>query len=109
MNTAEQLAGLILDADLPKRQAAEIERLQDADRLREAAFQCYVEEQQKNRSEIARLRAAAQELLVALQLALPHIDNAGSPGGCDGSHDGCDHCAAISAVRAAIAIHGARR
>jgi hypothetical protein len=37
---------------------AEVARLRDADALREAAFQCYVEEQQKDRAEIARLRDA---------------------------------------------------
>lgn len=51
----------------------------------------------------ARLIAAAPAMLAALQLALPHIDNADSPGGCDGSHDGCDHCLAIRSVREAIA------
>jgi len=51
----------------------------------------------------ARLMAAAPDLLAALEAALPHLDNSDSPGGCDGTQQGCDHCAAIQTVRAAIA------
>lgn len=42
------------------------------------------------------------ELLAALVAALPLLDNSDSPGGCDGKHDHCDHCAVIRDARAAI-------
>jgi len=40
---------------------AEIERLQEVDLLREAAFQCYVDEQKKDRAEIERLRKEVEQ------------------------------------------------
>jgi len=48
-------------------------------------------------------RLDAEELRTALKSALPHLDNSDSPGGCDGRQYGCDHCAAIRLVRAALA------
>lgn len=47
---------LMLQHPERERIAAEIERLTETDRLREAAFECYVDEQRKDRAEIERLR-----------------------------------------------------
>jgi hypothetical protein len=47
--------------------------------------------------------AAAPDMLIALQRALPFIVNDESPGGCDGKTPGCEHCEAIARMRSAIA------
>ena len=39
----------------------------------------------------------------ALESALPFLDNSDSPGGCNGKHPECEHCAAIAKVREALA------
>jgi hypothetical protein len=43
-----------------------------------------------------------ERLRAALNLALPYLDNGDSPGGCDGSQNECEHCAAIRTVRSAL-------
>lgn len=43
------------------------------------------------------------ELVEALKIALPFLDNSDSPGGCNGKHTGCGRCAAIAKVRSALA------
>lgn len=43
------------------------------------------------------------DIRAALEAALPYLDNSDSPGGCNGKHKNCDHCAAIAKVRAALA------
>jgi hypothetical protein len=49
------------------------------------------------------LPASHGDMREALEAALPYLDNSDSPGGCNGKHKGCDHCAAIAKVRAALA------
>jgi hypothetical protein len=44
-----------------------------------------------------------EEMTSALEAALPHLDNSDSPGGCNGKHTECGHCAAIAKVRRALA------
>lgn len=51
----------------------------------------------------ARLIATAPDLLEALLIAMPHLDNSSSPGGCDGKQKDCSHCRSIRMARAAIA------
>lgn len=38
----------------------------------------------------------------ALEVALAYLDNSDSPGGCNGKHPECGHCAAIANVRSAL-------
>jgi hypothetical protein len=51
------------------------------------------------------LVVARDELRAALKAGLPHIDNSGAPGGCDGTYAGCSHCRAIRLARAALSKH----
>ena len=53
-------------------------------------------------SEAARYWSKMMRMKSALEAALPFLDNSDSPGGCDGKHDDCSHCAAIRAAREAL-------
>lgn len=55
---------------------------------------------------LEELVAAREELVKALELALPYIDNDCPPGGCDGTYaDQCPHCRVIALSRAALSKH----
>lgn len=45
---------------------------------------------------------ASAEVREVLEAALRHLDNSDSPGGCNGKHPECDHCATIAKVRKVI-------
>lgn len=57
-----------------------------------------------NSLEAASLRAKVDDLTAALKAALPYLDNGDSPGGCNGKHPECGHCAAIAKVQKALAV-----
>lgn len=89
----EILAEMGRDGDGACEVAAKIIAAQDA-RIE------YLEATEAN--EILRCKHRIEELKAALRMALPHLDNSDSPGGCNGRHKNCGHCAAIAKTRAAL-------